>query len=180
MNFIKLSSVVSSVLKGKVNQSFILYSNTLLRRPFTSSETDEEHHISIPEDNLNFYFARSGGPGGQNVNKVNTKVVLKLNIENASWIPTDVKERFIVDHANRINNDGELVLASSLTRFQDNNRADVIQKLQEMLDYSATPPKLRVLRTEPTVFTKEKWKREKKHKSEKKQNRKRSGIDDFF
>lgn len=59
----------------------------------------------------------------------------------------DIKERFMVDHANRINGDGILVITSSLTRFQQSNREDVIHKLQEMLDYSSEPPKVRVINT---------------------------------
>jgi protein subunit release factor B len=68
--------------------------------------------IEIPQDKLEFSYARSSGPGGQNVNKVNSKVEIRFNIKEANWIPEDIRNRLISQQSNKINNDGELIVTS--------------------------------------------------------------------
>ncbi|XP_057977573.1 meiotically up-regulated gene 82 protein isoform X3 [Malania oleifera] len=72
----------------------------------------------ITLDHVNVSFARSGGPGGQNVNKVNTKVDMRFNVKNAYWLSDRVRERIMQMEKNRINKDGELVISSTKTRTQ--------------------------------------------------------------
>jgi peptidyl-tRNA hydrolase ICT1 len=72
--------------------------------------------ITIPKDKLTFAFSRSSGPGGQNVNKVNTKVDLRFNIESAGWLTEEVKERLIELYPNRINSENEFIVTSQKTR----------------------------------------------------------------
>ena len=68
--------------------------------------------IEIPLKEFDFSYARSPGPGGQNVNKVNTKVILKWAVGESTSLPEGVKERFLNKYARRISKTGELVLTS--------------------------------------------------------------------
>uniref|UniRef100_A0A5B7AVB2 Prokaryotic-type class I peptide chain release factors domain-containing protein n=1 Tax=Davidia involucrata TaxID=16924 RepID=A0A5B7AVB2_DAVIN len=72
----------------------------------------------ITIDHVTVSFARSGGPGGQNVNKVNTKVDMRFNVKNAYWLSDRVRERIIQMEKNRINKEGEIVISSTKTRTQ--------------------------------------------------------------
>lgn len=84
----------------------------------------------ITLDHVTVNFARSGGPGGQNVNKVNTKVDMRFNVKTASWLSDRVKQRILQMERNRINKDGELVISSTRTRTQKGNVEDALAKLQ--------------------------------------------------
>ena len=99
--------------------------------------------IDIPLDKLEYNFARSSGPGGQNVNKVNTKAEIRFTVNEADWIPNEVKSRLLHYQKNKVNNDGELVIASQEHRTQNKNREDCIKKLQVMLAEAYLEPKER-------------------------------------
>ncbi|XP_073153857.1 uncharacterized protein [Henckelia pumila] len=102
----------------------------------------------ITLDHVTISYARSGGPGGQNVNKVNTKVDMRFNVKNANWLSERVRERIMQMEKNRINKDGEIVISSTKTRTQKGNTEDALAKLQEIIDaasYVPPPP------TEETV-----------------------------
>uniref|UniRef100_A0A453IIA8 Prokaryotic-type class I peptide chain release factors domain-containing protein n=1 Tax=Aegilops tauschii subsp. strangulata TaxID=200361 RepID=A0A453IIA8_AEGTS len=87
----------------------------------------------ITMDHVTVSFARSGGAGGQNVNKVNTKVDMRFNVEKAHWLGERIKERILQTEKNRINKDGELVMSSTKTRTQKGNIEDALQKIQVRL-----------------------------------------------
>jgi ribosome-associated protein len=99
--------------------------------------------IRIPLDEFEWSFARSGGPGGQNVNKVASKAVLRWDFERSPSVPEDVKARFRVRFPSRLTTEGELVLASELTRDQGRNRDDCLEKLVALLRAAAVAPKVR-------------------------------------
>jgi peptidyl-tRNA hydrolase ICT1 len=99
--------------------------------------------IRIPMDQISFSFARSSGPGGQNVNKLNTKAELRFHVASARWIPEEVRSRLANYQAKKINNDGELLVVSQEHRTQGRNREDCISKLQEMLADAYIEPKER-------------------------------------
>ncbi|KAK6158043.1 hypothetical protein DH2020_005357 [Rehmannia glutinosa] len=84
----------------------------------------------ITLDHVTVSYARSGGPGGQNVNKVNTKVDMRFNVKNAHWLSEWVRERIMQMEKNRINKDGEIVISSTKTRTQKGNTEDALAKLQ--------------------------------------------------
>ena len=99
--------------------------------------------LEPPLAELRFSFARSGGPGGQNVNKVESKAVLRWDVARSPALPDAVRERFLARFRRRITADGELVLASQRSRDRERNVADCVEKLRAMLAEVATPPKPR-------------------------------------
>ncbi|XP_076924033.1 uncharacterized protein LOC143586355 [Bidens hawaiensis] len=94
----------------------------------------------ITLDHVTVNFARSGGPGGQNVNKVNTKVDMRFNIKEAYWLSDRVREKILQMEKNRINKDGELVISSTKTRTQKGNIEDALEKLQAIIDAASYVP----------------------------------------
>jgi ribosome-associated protein len=101
------------------------------------------NHLRIADDELQWSFVRAGGPGGQNVNKVASKAVLRWDLTGNSSLPEDVKARLRVQQRRRITSAGELILNSQRFRDQERNRQDCLKKLRELVRQAATPPKTR-------------------------------------
>ena len=99
--------------------------------------------LRIPLREIHFQFARSSGPGGQNVNKVSSKAVLRWNMAASPSAPDDVKERLRARHPRRVTREGEVVITSSRFRDQGRNVADCLEKLRAALAEVSTPPKPR-------------------------------------
>ena len=99
-----------------------------------------EPNIQIPADELEFSFVRSSGPGGQNVNKVNSKAVLRWAVAASPSLPGAVKARFLTKFASRLTVDGEILINSQRYRDQGRNIQDCREKLQAMIASVATPP----------------------------------------
>jgi ribosome-associated protein len=78
--------------------------------------------VSVPRERLQTAFSRSSGPGGQNVNKLNTKAEVRFKLDEAEWMAPDVRERFREQYAAFINNEGEVYLSSQKHRSQESNR----------------------------------------------------------
>jgi ribosome-associated protein len=121
-------------------------------------------HLRIPEAEFVWTFVRSGGPGGQNVNKVASKAVLRWDLANSRSLPADVKARLRAREANRITAEGELVLSSQRYRDQERNRQDCLDKLREMIARAAARPKVR-RKTKPTRGSQEARLRAKKRRA---------------
>jgi len=133
--------------------------------------------LFIPMEEFRFSYARSSGPGGQNVNKVNSKVVLRWPATENRSLPEPVRNRFLAKHASRLTKDGDLVIHAERFRDAPKNRDDGLARLRAMLLSVASTPKKR----KPTKPTKGSVRRrldEKKRKSEKKRGRSRRGFDD--
>ena len=128
------------------------------------------HRISIPLKEFAFTFARSSGPGGQNVNKVNSKVTLHWDVTNSPSLPEDVRARFLAQYPRRINKEGFLVIGSERFRDQSRNVTDCTNKLRDLILVVATPPKKR-RPTKPTKGSKERRLAGKRETSQKKQAR---------
>jgi ribosome-associated protein len=105
--------------------------------------------IGIPMRELQFTFARSGGPGGQNVNKVNTKATLRWAVVATTSLPEAVHARFLARYRRRVTNEGDVVLTSQRFRDQSRNVADCLDKLRQMVAAVATAPARRI-GTRPT------------------------------
>ncbi len=99
--------------------------------------------ICIPLRELRFEYARSSGPGGQNVNTVATKAVLHWDVARSTALPDSGRERFVAKFRRRINREGELVLQSQRFRDRGRNVAACTEKLRQMLLEVAAPPKRR-------------------------------------
>jgi len=105
------------------------------------------------ESELTFSSSRSGGPGGQNVNKVNTKVELRFNLLFTSLLSESEKELVFLMLKNRINNDNELILISQTERTQLMNKKVVLEKFYELVSRALTVPVKRKS-TKPTLTSK--------------------------
>lgn len=99
--------------------------------------------IRVPCREFSWSTARSSGPGGQNVNKVNSKVILRWSFLGSESLPVDVRERFVAAYRRRLTNEGDFVLSSERYRDQPKNVADCLEKLQGLLLAVATAPKPR-------------------------------------
>lgn len=132
--------------------------------------------ISISETELEFTYARSGGPGGQNVNKVNSKAVLRFPISTSPSIPEGVRMRFINKFGSRLTEDGFLIIASQRFRDQKRNVEDCLAKLTSMIEEVAKPPVPRRA-TKPSKSSKIKRLDSKSVHSNKKQGRQRPSVD---
>lgn len=99
--------------------------------------------IRIPESELEWSFVRSGGPGGQNVNKVASKAVLRWDLAASPSVPDDVKSRLLARERKRINANGVLIVSSQRFRDQERNRGDCLDKLRQLLLQAATVPRPR-------------------------------------
>jgi len=89
--------------------------------------------FSLPSEDLSFRAVRAGGPGGQNVNKVSSKVELTFQLEQSAVLPLDVKQRLRTLAGTRVTNDGRLLLVSQLTRDQHKNLADARERLRALV-----------------------------------------------
>jgi ribosome-associated protein len=126
----------------------------------------------LPE--LTFTSSRSSGPGGQNVNKVNSKVTLQWNISQSSVTTREEKE--IIQHklASHITREGVLQLTSQEARSQLQNKEAVVQKLEKLLSKAFTKKKTRKP-TKPSKAAKQKRIQQKKLRGEKKKWRQKGG-----
>lgn len=122
------------------------------------------------EKELVFSTSRSGGPGGQHVNKTNTKVELRFDIKNSVVLNEEMKAILLSKLQSRINNEGELILVVQEERSQIRNKEIAIQKFFELLEKALTPEKKR-RPTRPSTSSKLKRLKKKKVKSESKQRR---------
>jgi|SRR5208283_4262523 len=126
---------------------------------------------------LVFNASRSSGPGGQNVNKVNSKIELRFNVEASTLLTEDEKKQILEKLTAKITDSGDLVIVSQKDRSQIRNKELAQEKFYNLLHKALTPAKVR----KPTSLTRasrEKRLEEKRMLSLKKESRKSSGFQD--
>lgn len=129
--------------------------------------------IQIPWSELQFSYCRSSGPGGQHVNKTNTKATLRWDVHATEALPAAVKHRFEKHWGARINKEGVLVITSEEAREQRSNMESCLAKLRQMLKISAQRPKVRVP-TKPSRSSVRRNQEKKRQHSQRKSQRRAS------
>lgn len=119
---------------------------------------------------LDFTASKSGGPGGQNVNKVNSKITLRFDVQNSESLSEEEKEKISEKLANRISTDGVLIITAQSKRTQLQNKEAAIEKFNQLMGKTFARKKKRKA-TKPTKASKEKRLKSKKMHSEKKKMR---------
>lgn len=132
---------------------------------------DISDKISIREDELKFNFMRSGGPGGQNVNRVETAVQLRFDVKNSPSLPEDVRERLYRISGKRLTDEGVLIITANRYRTQESNRKDAIKRLVNLIERASEKPKIR-RPTKPSQQSKRRRLEEKRERARKKELRK--------
>lgn len=99
--------------------------------------------IKIEDSEVQYDFVRSSGPGGQNVNKVATAVQLRFDVRGSPSLPEDVKARLEMLAGSRLTTEGVLIIEASQYRTQEQNRADALLRLVDLVRQAAHKPKPR-------------------------------------
>jgi ribosome-associated protein len=132
--------------------------------------------MEIPREKVTVSSSRSGGPGGQNVNKVASKVEIRFRLQDADWIPPAVRRRIASLEKRRLNREGELVVVSCRFRERGRNLEDCFEKLELLIDKAAAIPAPRI-GTRPTRASRQRRLRAKRQRGQIKKER-REPVED--
>lgn len=132
--------------------------------------------LTIPDEELTWTFARSGGPGGQNVNKVASKAILRWNLAANDSLPADIKQRLQSAQGRRITTEGDLLIQGQRFRDQGRNIEDCREKLRHMILQALRPPTPR-RPTKPSRASKQRRLTAKRQKSQRKAGRRPPALE---
>ena len=141
-------------------------------RPKSLLVSDGRREVMIPADAIEWQFARSGGPGGQHVNRTSSKAMLRFDVAGSPHLPDDVRSRILAREKSRLASDGTLVIVSQVHRDQPRNVADCLDRLSDVVRAALTPPKRRRPTRTPRSVVKKRLDT-KKRRSQTKQMRQR-------
>ena len=133
-------------------------------------------NLFISENEISFVASRSGGPGGQNVNKVSSRVTLSFDVEHSAALSEEHKRIVLKALRTRINKNGILQVVSQRTRSQEMNRADALERFAQLLRRALTPRRSRIA-TRVTAGAKQGRLDKKKKRTAIKQARSKAGWD---
>ncbi|MCX6031726.1 MAG: alternative ribosome rescue aminoacyl-tRNA hydrolase ArfB [Chloroflexi bacterium] len=133
--------------------------------------------LTIPAAELSFRFSRSSGPGGQHVNRSETRVELRFDVAHSPSLTDEQRARILSRLAGYVDGGGELHIVSSATRSQADNRADTVARFQALLAAALHRRKRRVA-TRPTGAARRQRLEQKHRRAGIKQTRQRVGGDD--
>jgi len=145
--------------------------------PDTRADLVVSPRLTIPAGEFEWSFARGSGPGGQNVNKVNSKAVLRWRPADSPNLLPDMRHRFLLRFASRLTEAGDLLLTSDEHRDQPQNVRACLDKLREMLRAVLRPPKPR-RPTRPTAGSQRRRLAGKQQRSETKKRRQSPGREE--
>jgi len=128
------------------------------------------HALQPPDEALEYKAIRSGGPGGQNVNKVASAVQMRCDLNLWPQLPARVRSRLRTLAGRRITTDDVIVITAQRFRAQEQNRSDALDRLMALVAEAAIEPKIRRA-TKPTRASKERRLQHKQERSQTKQGR---------
>jgi ribosome-associated protein len=126
--------------------------------------------VSIPDEEFEWKFIRSSGPGGQNVNKVASAVQLRFLLPRNSSLPVAARNRLRRLAGQKLIDDGSILISARSERSQEQNRRDALERLAELIRAALIEPKIRK-KTRPTLGSKERRIESKKRRGATKQGR---------
>lgn len=133
--------------------------------------------ISLLDSEVSFTFLRSPGPGGQNVNKVASAVLLRFNVNQSTSLSEVVRVRLVMLAGTRINSEGDLLIKATRFRTQERNKQDALCRLQEIIIQASVIPKKRK-KTKPTYSSQQRrLVKKKRHSTNKSLRQSKPGLD---